>query len=60
MDWELLERFSDGLMASSACLRGPLAQPLLQRQDIEAATTNLARLLDIFGDRFYIELHRTR
>jgi DNA polymerase-3 subunit alpha len=56
MDWEVLERLNTGIMASTACLRGPLSVPLLA-DDEELAVRNLARLQNVFGDRLYIELH---
>jgi DNA polymerase-3 subunit alpha len=56
MDWETLQRLNEGVMASTACLRGPLAQRILE-DDEEGAQAVLARLLGIFGDRLYVELH---
>lgn len=56
IDWEILERYAEGVMCSTACLRGPLMEPFL-RGDQDTATANLARLSLIFGDRLYIELH---
>lgn len=56
LDWDTLGTYGDGLIASSGCLRGPLSQALLQG-DEEKARTTLARFLDLFGDRFYIEIH---
>jgi len=55
MDWDTLRRHSTGIMAASGCLRGPLAVPVLN-DDEGLARTNLAKLLDIFGDRFYLEV----
>jgi DNA polymerase III subunit alpha len=56
LDWEVLERLNAGVMASTACLRGPLSVPLLA-DDEELAIRNLARLQAIFDDRLYIEFH---
>jgi DNA polymerase-3 subunit alpha len=56
MDWATLERHSEGVMASTACLRGPVAQRILA-EDEEGARAVLARLLGIYGDRLYAELH---
>lgn len=56
LDWDTLTRLNDGVMASTGCLRGPLAVPL-RRGDKEAAQQALGRLLDIFGDRLCIEIH---
>jgi DNA polymerase-3 subunit alpha len=56
VDWELLERYSEGIIASTACLRGPVAHEILQGNE-ELADQNLARLMRIFPDRFYVEIH---
>ena len=56
LDWETLDRLNEGVMASTGCLRGPLAQAILAGDDM-AARMVLGRLLDIFDDRLYIELH---
>jgi DNA polymerase III subunit alpha len=55
LDWEVLERLNAGVMASTACLRGPLSVPLLV-DDEELAIRNLSRLQAIFEDRLYVEL----
>lgn len=55
LDWDTLERLSEGVIATTACLRGPIAHELL-RGHTEAADANLGRLLNIFGDRLYLEL----
>ena len=56
LDWEVLERLNAGVMASTACLRGPVSVPLLA-DDEELAVRNLSRLQVIFDDRLYIEFH---
>lgn len=55
MDWDTLQRHHTGVMAASGCLRGPISVPILN-DDEDKARANLARLLDIFGDRFYLEI----
>ena len=55
MDWETLERYAEGVIASTACLRGPIARDLLEGRR-EQATMTLARLMRIFKDRLYIEI----
>lgn len=55
MDWDTIRRHSEGIIASSACLRGPVSKPILD-DDEDKARRNLTRLLDIFGDRFYLEI----
>jgi DNA polymerase-3 subunit alpha len=56
IDWDTLERLGAGVIASTACLGGPLLQPW-QEERTEEAINNLLRLKSIFGDRLYIELH---
>jgi DNA polymerase III subunit alpha len=56
VDWELLETYHDGLIATSGCLGGVVLQSLLQGDD-RGAMTKAARLQEIFGkDGFFIEL----
>lgn len=52
VDWDLLEEYNEGVIATSACLGGLVSQDI-QNDDLRS----LNRYLDIFGDRFYIELH---
>lgn len=55
-DWNKLERFSDGLIATTGCLGGPVLQHLMHGRFDEALATT-ARLQDIFGkDNLYVEL----
>lgn len=56
-DFELLEKYHDGLIALSGCLSGEIPRLLQQRQEHEAETV-LQRYLDIFGRDFYLELQR--
>ncbi len=56
VDLELLQKHHEGLIATSACLAGGVAQFLLE-EDYEAAKAYALRLSDIFGpERFYLEL----
>ncbi len=56
VDWELLERHHDGVIASTGCLGGVVLQALL-RGDTERAATLAARLQDIFGrESLFVEL----
>src|SRR3982751_792275 len=55
-DWELLERYHEGVIATTGCLGGVVLQALLQG-DQEGATRLAARLQDIFGrDNLFVEL----
>ncbi|MCA1692740.1 MAG: PHP domain-containing protein, partial [Actinobacteria bacterium] len=56
VDWELLERYHDGVIASTGCLGGVVCQALL-RGDVEGATVVAGRLQDIFGrGNLFVEL----
>jgi len=55
-DWDLLETCSDGLIAMSGCLGGPVLQELMHGR-FDEGLAKAARLQDIFGkDSFFIEL----
>ncbi|OGY91826.1 MAG: DNA polymerase III subunit alpha [Candidatus Komeilibacteria bacterium RIFCSPLOWO2_01_FULL_52_15] len=55
-DWETLARHSNGLLALTACLNGPLSRPIIA-DDTALLETNLRKLLDIFGtENLYLEL----
>jgi DNA polymerase-3 subunit alpha len=56
IDWELLERYHEGLIATTGCLGGLVLQSLL-RDDFEGAKKIAGRLQDIFGrENLFIEL----
>ncbi|NND74430.1 MAG: DNA polymerase III subunit alpha [Ilumatobacter sp.] len=56
MDWELLEKYSDGLIATTGCLGGHVLQSLLNG-DEAGALEKAARLQDIFGkDNLFVEI----
>ncbi len=55
-DWELLDRYHEGIVVTSGCLGGVVLQALL-KGDMELAVTRAARLQDIFGrDSMFVEL----
>ena len=56
VDYSLLRRHHEGLIALSACLSGEIPQALLEGRE-ETARQAIARYLDIFGrDNFFIEI----
>src|SRR4029079_190410 len=56
MDWDLLSRHHDGLIATTGCLGGHVLQALL-RNDTKTALSRAAQLQDIFGrDNLFVEL----
>lgn len=57
IDFELLEKYGEGLIALSGCLQGEIPQLILDNQMIEAENT-LKKYINIFGKDFYFELQR--
>ena len=56
VDMELLKKYHEGLIATSACLAGAVAQQLLN-EDYDAAKRHAFALSEAFGpDHFYLEL----
>lgn len=57
IDLELLEKHNRGLIVLSGCMSGMVASPLL-KNDYEKSKSAAKTFVDIFGDRFYIEVMR--
>ncbi len=56
VDWELLERHSNGLIALSGCLSGRVSKALEENRPQDAAA-DLDRLVQVFGkDSTYVEI----
>src|SRR6478672_851109 len=56
VDWELLERYAQGMIALSGCLSGRVSRALSEHRE-EDALAELDRLSQIFGrDSTYVEL----
>ena len=56
VDWELLERHHEGLIATTGCLGGVVLQALLSGDEVQARAL-AGRLQDIFGrDQLFVEL----
>jgi len=53
--WDDLEIFGDGLFCGSGCIEGPIVKPFL-RGEKKMAIYGFQRLIDIFGDRLYMEV----
>ena len=55
-DWEMLEQYHEGIIATTGCLGGVVLQALL-RDDMKLAIERAGRLQDIFGqDSLFVEL----
>ncbi len=57
LDFELLEKYGEGLIALSGCLNGEIPELILQDQISEAEKV-AKRYADIFGKNFYFEIQR--
>jgi DNA polymerase III subunit alpha len=57
IDKELLARYREGLIASSACLAGEIQDEILNGT-MQGAEAALKSYLDLFGDDFYLEVQR--
>ena len=56
VDLDLLRKYHDGLIATSACLAGAVSHSLMD-EDYDAALRHATTLAEIFGpDNFYLEL----
>lgn len=52
VSWDDLEKYSEGIIATSACALGKVTQEMIQGE-----YESLNRYLDIYGDNFYLGLH---
>ncbi len=53
--FEMLEKYHEGLICTSACVAGYLAQCIINDK-LKQAEKFLNKMVDIFGDDFYIEI----
>lgn len=57
VDWELLETYSEGVIALSGCLGGQIAQAILQGKNEGGIDELIAKHVKVFGEgNFYLEL----
>ena len=56
IDWELLEKYHEGLIALSACLQGEVARAILSNDPLKAEETILKYQKTFGPDNFYLEL----
>lgn len=57
-DWKLLERHSEGLIATSSCLAGMIPQAIMSGELTEARSL-VQKFVGIFGEDFYLEIQHT-
>lgn len=55
IDHDLLEKYNEGLIASSACLGGEISE-YLKNDDYEGAKEVASWYKKVFGDRYYLEI----
>lgn len=55
IDWELLEKHHEGLIACSSCLGGELPKAALHKSEEEAEEV-LLKYKNLFGEDYYVEL----
>lgn len=55
LDWELLEKYNEGLLCTSACIGSHLSR-LVQKQKFAEAEEEILHFRKIFGDRYYLEI----
>ena len=59
IDKEVLKQYSEGLIVSSACLAGEIPRKIADG-NIKGAEEAIRWFKSVFGDDFYLELHRHR
>lgn len=57
VDFELLKKYKEGIIAFSGCLNGEIPTLIKEDQPVEAERV-LRKYLEIFGEDFYLELQR--
>ena len=57
IDFEILEKYHDGIIALSACLNGEIPSLILENQILQAEKI-LEKYLKIFKEDFYLEIQR--
>lgn len=55
IDWNILKKYSEGIICTTACGNGILSQ-LINHKEFDRATEQSKRLQDIYGDNLAIEL----
>lgn len=56
LDWNILEKYHEGLIITTGCQNGILSNYILKDNDIDTAMKVLNKLYNIFKDDLYIEL----
>lgn len=56
IDWEILEKYSDGIICLTGCVQGPIGESIIDHKDQDEAISRFKKLRKIFGDRLYLEI----
>ncbi len=56
IDFELLEKYHEGLIVLSGCLSGPVSEPIVNG-NLESARKAARMYKDLFGEDYYLEVH---
>ncbi|HON55658.1 MAG TPA: PHP domain-containing protein, partial [bacterium] len=54
IDWQLLEKYRDGLIVTNACIYGALANSIVKKSDKYLYRAD--RFVNLFGDDFFFEI----
>lgn len=57
IDWEILQKYHKGLVCSSACMEGEIAQAILDN-NFDQAKKRASDFKDLFGPDYYLEIQR--
>ena len=55
VDFKLLEKYSEGIVCTSACIAGVLSQAIIHKKH-RVAKKLIMKFKDIFGENFYVEI----
>ncbi|MDD2483133.1 MAG: DNA polymerase III subunit alpha [Candidatus Shapirobacteria bacterium] len=57
IDWEILQRYHEGLICTSACIEGEIGQFIIDN-NYEKAKSRAKDFQDLFGEDYYLEIQR--
>lgn len=57
IDWELLQKYHEGLICTSACIEGEIGQLILE-DNYEKAKKRAKEFQKLFGEDYYLEIQR--
>lgn len=57
IDWEILQKYHEGIICASACIEGEIAQLVLDN-NYQQAKNRAKDFQDLFGEDYYLEIQR--